>query len=116
MPRENVPTRLSATSARPTRSSAAAMRRVALAALEADQRRGVAQILARRQVVVEADRVGQIADPALDLRAARAPDRSRARARCPSVISVRPSIIRMVVVLPAPFGPEQAEDLAARDA
>ena len=66
MPREKVPTRLSATSRRPTRSSAAAIRLRALGRPEADQPRGVAQIVGGRQVVVEADRVGQIADPALD--------------------------------------------------
>ncbi len=41
--------------------------RLALVALEADQAAGVVHVLGRGQIVVEADRVGQIADPTLDL-------------------------------------------------
>ena len=39
---------------------------LALAALDAHQPRGVAQVLGGGEIVVEADLVGQIADPALD--------------------------------------------------
>ena len=66
MPRENVPTRLSATSARPTRSSAVGDPLLALGGLEADQPRGIAQIIGGGELIVEADRIGQIADAALD--------------------------------------------------
>src|SRR5205807_122076 len=38
-----------------------------LAAIDSDQARRVTHVLGGREVVVEADRVGQIADPALDL-------------------------------------------------
>ena len=38
-----------------------------LAARDGQQARGVAQVLARRQMVVEAHRIGQVADAALDL-------------------------------------------------
>ena len=67
MPRENAPTRLL-----PTSREADAIERgddplVAHVRLDADQRRGVTQIVERRHVVVEADGVGQIADLALDL-------------------------------------------------
>ena len=40
---------------------------------------------------------------------------ARPRARCPRVGSIRPQSMRSVVVLPAPSGPDQPEDLAARD-
>ena len=66
MPREKVPTRLSANSARPTRSSAVGDPLLAFGLREADQPRGVAQIIGRGEIVVEADRIGQIADTALD--------------------------------------------------
>ncbi len=68
MPRENAPTRLMPTSPRPTRSSAAMIRLSRTARLDADQRRGVAQVVERRHVVVEADGVGHVADEALDLK------------------------------------------------
>ena len=40
--------------------------RLALRLGEADQPRGVAQIVARAEIIVEADRIRQVADPALD--------------------------------------------------
>ena len=66
MPREKVPTFFSATSARPTRASAAPMRSLRMRLGNAHQPRRVVQIIGRGHVVVEADRVRQIADQALD--------------------------------------------------
>ena len=67
MPREKVATFLLATVGKPTRASAAAMRFARVSAREAHQPRGVVQIVGRAEVVVEADRIRQIADQALDL-------------------------------------------------
>ena len=66
MPREKVATFLSATSLKPTRASAAAMRFCARRRTQAHQPRGVVQVVGGGEVVVEADRIRQIADPALD--------------------------------------------------
>ena len=59
-------TRLSATSASPTRASAAAIRSSRSPRPKPDQARRVAQIVGGGEVVVEADLIGQIANPALD--------------------------------------------------
>ena len=67
--------------------------------------RRVAQVLAAGHAAVEADGFGQVADLALDLAAGCAPDPARATRALPVVGSVSPRSIRMVVVLPAPFGP-----------
>ena len=76
--------------------------------------RRVAQVLAAGHVAVEPDGVGQIADPTLDLE--RPTRRIEPDDACrPSVGSVSPRSMRIVVVLPAPFWPEQAEDLAGPD-
>ena len=67
MPRENVATRRSVTSASPTWRERSIDLLFALRPLESHQPRGIAQVLGGREIVVEADLVGQIADLALHL-------------------------------------------------
>ena len=67
MPREKVATRLSATSLQADALERGGDSLFALAVLETHQPCGVAQILRRGQIVIEADRIRQVADPALDL-------------------------------------------------
>ena len=67
MPCEKVATFLLATADNPTRASAAAMRFCAHIGAEPHQPRGVVQIVGRGEMIVEADRIRQIADQALDL-------------------------------------------------
>ncbi len=66
MPREKVATRLSATSDEPHPRQRLGDPLLAHVAAKAHQPRRIGEVLGRRHVVVEADRVGQIADPALD--------------------------------------------------
>jgi len=86
----------------------------ALAARDGQQARGVDEVLARRHVVVEADRVGQVADAALDLERladrVEAQHRDRAAARLGETEhhQDRRRLAR-------PIGAEQAEYLAAPD-
>ena len=87
---------------------------VADARLDADQGRGVAQVVERRHVVVEADGIGQIADQALDLkRLARRIVAEHADAAAGHIGQAEHhqdgrGLARAV-------RPEQAEDLAASD-
>ena len=67
MPREKVATRLCATSVSRTRDSASAMRSARSVKRQPHQLGGVGEILHRREMIVEADGVGQIADTPLDL-------------------------------------------------
>ena len=67
IPREKVCTGLSMTSGKPTLSSAALIRSSRSTPFEPDQAGGVAQIVAGGEVVIKADGVGHVADPALDL-------------------------------------------------
>ena len=78
--------------------------------------RGVAQVVARRELIVEADRVRQIADPALDLE--RLAHRVVAERLAPArrVTSVKPEQHQDGRRLAGAVGPEQAEDLAGADA
>ena len=66
MPREKVSTRLSATSLKSDMRERCLDLLFALLGFEPDQPRGVAKIVGSAEVVVEADRVGQIADAPLD--------------------------------------------------
>ena len=79
---------------------------LALVARKPHQPCGVAQIFRRRQIVVEADLIRQVADLALDRERLAHGVVASTRA-WPSEMSVSPSSIRMVVVLPAPFGPSR---------
>ena len=91
------------------------MRAVGLAPRDGEQARGVEQVLARRQVVVEADGVGQVADPALDLE--RLAHRIEAQHLDRAAAGLgQPEHHQDGRRLAGAVGPEQAEDLAAADA
>ena len=115
MPREKVATRLSATSGQPDVLERRLDPLLALArGVKADQARRVAHVVGGGEVVVEADRVGQIADPALD----------RERLAHRIVADHARLSLRDVAQseqhqdgggLAGAVGTEQPEDLAARD-
>ncbi len=79
------------------------------------ERREVAEVLARREALVETEVAGQVAKASAGLRAPRGGRRARRARPVPSWGRIRSSIRRIVVVFPAPFGPEVAEDLALFD-
>ena len=89
----------------PTRPSSSSIASSA-SARDAVEPGRVAQVLAAGHGPVKADVVGHVAHAALHLDGLRAGSRPSTRA-VPAVGSDRPRSIRMVVVLPAPFGPSR---------
>ncbi len=67
MPCENVPTRSRPTSAKPDLRQRVGEPLVDVAARQPGQPPGIGEVVVRRQAIVKADLIGQIADPALDL-------------------------------------------------
>ena len=110
MPREYVLTLSLPRSVRPAWRRDLVDRLLRGLAVQPVEARRVAQVRAARHVVVEADRIRQVADPAFDLTRITRRVEPDTRAS-PSVGSVSPSSIRIVVVLPAPFCPSSPKIL-----
>ena len=102
----------SARSAMPKRSSSSSVRRSAQPPVEAAHAAGELEVLACREALVEAGVLGEHAGAAAHARRRRRPGRARARVARPRSGRRMPLSSRTVVVLPAPFGPEQREHLA----
>ena len=114
MPREKVPTRFSANIGEADPLERVGDPLLAFGVPKADQPRGVAQIVGGGEIVVEADRVGQIADPALDReRLARRIEAEHADLAGRDVGEAEQHQDRRR--LAGAVRPEQAEDLAAPD-
>ena len=79
-----------------------------------EQARDEVEVLADRQVVVEAELLRHVADLALDRGGLRVMSRPRQVPEPASGVS-SPQSMRIVVVLPLPFGPEEAADATRGD-
>ena len=108
--------RRSAASSSSTSSSSSAARVAASAGGHAEQPRLQDEQLAPGLARVEPGLLQRDADPVGARRPGRRPRRRPRRARVPDVIDSSVVSIFTVVDLPAPFGPEEPEDLAGRDA
>ena len=103
-------------SARPSRPSRSIISRAALGRLrQAVDARDELQVLAHRKILIEAEALRHVADLALDLVGLGADVVAETGAACPESGVSRPHSMRIVVVLPEPFGPEEAVDRAALD-
>ena len=84
-----------------------------LGAREAVHARGEEQVLLAGQALVEGQLLGQDADLPLQREEVAAESRTPSITASPAVGRRRPGEHRIVVLLPAPFGPEEAEEAAA---
>ena len=80
--------------------------------IEMVQARDELEVLGRRETVVERRRLRHVPDALLDLERVGRRCRSRRRSRGRSSARIIPVRILTVVDLPAPFGPEETENLA----